>query len=1213
MRRWLNNSNFILATLFLLVSTLLFGVFFTPSPEKEFDKFHEQFIRKKVQLHQSMDEFASYVTPKDSLPSIWKKTKKFRRSDFVYYLYDADTLIYWTSNKAPFTLENSEVTEGVVLLENGWYYLHEKAVDQRKLVGLFLIKNEYPYENESLSNHFNEDFSFPFTAVINQFPDKYDVTDEAGNFLFSLRDFKPLPNPDRLQVFFFLSVIFTLFFFFRGIITEIQRQTNALLYLGVVAILLLFIRWMLMRYDGLRVFEGFTLLDPQLFASSALFPTLGDLIINVLLLVLFVKMATQIKIPELKNGLRAVVGVLSLLLFFGLSYLYTVSIHHLILDSDIPIELYRFMDLNLYSFILVGLIGILLYVYYTIALVLLRNFSFSGLRPTTQGVFWFFFSILYFFVFILLPHESLAVLLLSVIFSGVILFLQVWKPKRYSFPRVVLILALLTAFSAFQIQSTIQEKSIERFELYATKLISDKDLNTEIEYGQLGKVLQQHPLLVEAFNNSEELSLSDVKNTLEKRFFNQYWSRYETDFFLFDSEYNPIAPYAVMQDGNLERFNELLASSAEPSEISENIYYITDYSDKLSYLIRQPVYAKSDSLLGYLFCTLKSKIIPQEIGFPRLLLSEESRVFFPLEEYSIAKYVGGKLVSRHGAYNYPLSLSSFLSESSRKSGYFIHRRDAHYVLFGDYERTIVLSRPVVSFSEKLTSFSLLFSIFGLLLLAVLLSSGKLIPDLSRIRLAFRIQLLLITLVFFSLLFLSLGTGSFVKDQYDDYRDGLIREKLTSVNLELVQKLGYETSLKRSKMASYLEYLLQKFSIVFVTDINLYGLNGELLASSRPEIYNLGLISDQINPRAFRNIGHKMKSVYIHEEEIGNLTYLSAYIPLQNNEDEVIAYINLPYFAKQNEFENEIAGFLSEIINIFVLLLTLSIIVTVVITNRITEPLKLLQRSLAELRLGKSNKPIYYKRDDEIGALVKEYNAKLKELEINAEKLAQTEREVAWREMAKQVAHEIKNPLTPMKLRIQHLQRSFDPSDPDSVQRLDEVAQSIVEQIDALTVIANEFSNFAKLPKPNKDIVDLNMVIKNVVTTFEELEEVDITTSFQNVKTAVFADKDLMIRVFNNLVKNAAQAIPEERKGEIFISVRTEEGVVKVAVRDNGSGIPDEMRDKIFAPNFTTKSTGMGLGLAMVRQIIESHDGQIYFESSETGSTFFIELKEYSEQ
>ena len=344
-----------------------------------------------------------------------------------------------------------------------------------------------------------------------------------------------------------------------------------------------------------------------------------------------------------------------------------------------------------------------------------------------------------------------------------------------------------------------------------------------------------------------------------------------------------------------------------------------------------------------------------------------------------------------------------------------------------------------------------------------------------------------------------------------------------------------------------------------------------------------------------------------------LTYLSAYIPLQNNEDEVIAYINLPYFAKQNEFENEIAGFLSEIINIFVLLLTLSIIVTVVITNRITEPLKLLQRSLAELRLGKSNKPIYYKRDDEIGALVKEYNAKLKELEINAEKLAQTEREVAWREMAKQVAHEIKNPLTPMKLRIQHLQRSFDPSDPDSVQRLDEVAQSIVEQIDALTVIANEFSNFAKLPKPNKDIVDLNMVIKNVVTTFEELEEVDITTSFQNVKTAVFADKDLMIRVFNNLVKNAAQAIPEERKGEIFISVRTEEGVVKVAVRDNGSGIPDEMRDKIFAPNFTTKSTGMGLGLAMVRQIIESHDGQIYFESSEAGSTFFIELKEYSEQ
>jgi nitrogen fixation/metabolism regulation signal transduction histidine kinase len=254
-------------------------------------------------------------------------------------------------------------------------------------------------------------------------------------------------------------------------------------------------------------------------------------------------------------------------------------------------------------------------------------------------------------------------------------------------------------------------------------------------------------------------------------------------------------------------------------------------------------------------------------------------------------------------------------------------------------------------------------------------------------------------------------------------------------------------------------------------------------------------------------------------------------------------------------------------------------------------------------LGKEQTPILYKGDDEIGVLVREYNTKLLELQESSEKLARTEREMAWREMAKQVAHEIKNPLTPMKLRIQHFQRSFDPNADDADDRIAQFSDSLIEQIDALTNIANAFSNFAKMPKSQFEKVDLVRIVRSVVDTFSAEEHVTINAEIAVDHAYIMADKELMLRVFNNLIKNAIQAIPMNNAGLIEIQLKEEDKKVVIAVRDNGMGISEEMKDKIFVPNFTTKSTGTGLGLAMVKQIIESHDGQISFES-EPGNTIF---------
>ena len=268
----------------------------------------------------------------------------------------------------------------------------------------------------------------------------------------------------------------------------------------------------------------------------------------------------------------------------------------------------------------------------------------------------------------------------------------------------------------------------------------------------------------------------------------------------------------------------------------------------------------------------------------------------------------------------------------------------------------------------------------------------------------------------------------------------------------------------------------------------------------------------------------------------------------------------------------------------------------------------LQENFSNVEFGKQNQQILYDKEDEIGSLVKDYNRKLEELEFTAQQLAKSEREMAWREMAKQVAHEIKNPLTPMKLSVQQLLRTFDPNDPKSEEKLKKVANSIVEQIDALTKIANEFSNFAKMPNPSEEKVDLVALANGVVEVFTTSDSIEINLEANKEQIFLLADKDQFVRVFNNLIKNAIQAIPQGEKGLIKISLEAKSGEVKVAVSDNGIGIEESKQGKIFVPYFTTKSTGTGLGLAMVKQIIENHKGSIDFESEVgRGTTFTFVL------
>jgi nitrogen fixation/metabolism regulation signal transduction histidine kinase len=222
-------------------------------------------------------------------------------------------------------------------------------------------------------------------------------------------------------------------------------------------------------------------------------------------------------------------------------------------------------------------------------------------------------------------------------------------------------------------------------------------------------------------------------------------------------------------------------------------------------------------------------------------------------------------------------------------------------------------------------------------------------------------------------------------------------------------------------------------------------------------------------------------------------------------------------------------------------------------------------------------------------------------------LAKSERESAWRDMAKQVAHEIKNPLTPMKLSIQQMMRVFEKENPAAKEKVDRLANSLIEQIDGLTRIANEFSNFAKMPSPLLEKVELVDIIKNVISIFEQ-EGVAIKFESSDNIIELQADKDQLIRAINNLLQNSIQAFDSKKDGVIRISIEVGDDFCKISIKDNGKGIPADRQNKVFVPYFTTKSTGTGIGLSITKQIIENHNGKIYFESQENkGTIFFVEL------
>lgn len=484
---------------------------------------------------------------------------------------------------------------------------------------------------------------------------------------------------------------------------------------------------------------------------------------------------------------------------------------------------------------------------------------------------------------------------------------------------------------------------------------------------------------------------------------------------------------------------------------------------------------------------------------------------------------------------------------------------------------------------------------------------------KKLSLRTRIFLAMILLVLLASVLISAVAIYQYKEQSEDYHKGRLERKEKNIQTHLKRVLNGRQNtweIKTENIPYIYKYEIYNVADIHKLQINLYDLEGNLLLSSKAgllqdaettcidaEILNAIFNTVQIN-----NESQIAEHRYVNKHNENGETFQSSYTFLTDNQSKPIAILNLPYLENDDFLNKELEEFLKRLAFAFVVIFLTAIAIAFLLSKFITKSLKAISDKIISTRLEKRNKKIEIDdTSDEISILVNSYNSMIDELEESAVQLAKSEREQAWREMAKQVAHEIKNPLTPMRLTVQNFQRKFDPEDETIYLKVDEFSKTLIQQIDTMSSIASAFSNFAKMPAQQNETLNVVKIIKLALDIFNEDY---ITFSSNSEEIIAKFDRTQLIRVVTNLVKNGIQAIPEGRTPKIAISIFTSQNDIVLTIEDNGTGIAGENIDKVFEPKFTTKTSGMGLGLAMVKNIVENYNGSITFTTKKNKGTTF---------
>ncbi|GAB2986560.1 HAMP domain-containing sensor histidine kinase [Mucilaginibacter puniceus] len=1147
--------------------------------------------------------------------------------------FNNKNLIFWSGIKLmPPNIDAIKNGSSFYKTNNGYYEVIKKTEGPFSILFFILVKNSFSYQNQYLQNTFIPDLFNDKSIEIADFTDNrvYQIHDVNHKYLFSV---KVNPNEINHRFFYFELTFWVLAFIalcllVHNIAGYISRKGYVLSSVLFVALFIIALRFVNRYYHWPDLLQQLEIFKPQIYGSKYINATLGDFCINISLLswfatFLFKQRNRLIKVPPGKTGSYVLYIVCVSILLASLTALLR-TFFNLVYNSQINFDVNNV--LNLSGFSVVG--------------ILLLCFSFLIFFLFTE-------TVLTISKRLTIPLNHQLAIFITIVFLTTIIYAYYWEftlvycfwaiivlirgySYRYNnrslssgmFAVIILLYAFISSVMLNHFESIKEQDS--RIQL-ANRLKKEDDPKAEELFKKIEKKIIDDKDVINSFKG-KNFNIIFLKNWLQKLYFDDYLSKYDFKVHVFDSNDQTISKD---KDIRLNDFKDMVLFSS--FKVSDNFYRENSTFGSQNYFAILPIADKEQSL-GVIVVDLQSRSIQIADAFPDLLIDGNGQQEDVFKDYSYAFYSDNKLMAQHGNFVYNLINTDFkgttgkyvftTTDISNPQWYRPFARYSHLVYKTSDRNLIVLSRQenaVLYDIASLTFFFVVMLVFSVIVILIRWSWIRIkvlsVTD-NRIKWNFRInfdkvlyktriQFSMVFAVVITLIMVAIITYISISTQYQNQQDKAIRDKINRIAGSFEDGLIDKFTGKITEQDQIdFEALADSYS----TDLSLFNRNGVLLITTQPKIYESDLLIRRMNARAFVNLNRMQRSEFVNDEKIAGLNYKAAYSPLKNTRGDVIAYLQLPYFSNQADYQDRIGSLLNIMFNIYALVFIAIALFAVFIARQITYPLNFIQASLSKIIYGKKNEPIKWERDDEIGALVKEYNNMIAALEESAGKLAQSERESAWREMAKQVAHEIKNPLTPLKLGLQLLDKSWKDKDPKFDQKFERFSKSFVEQIESLSSIASEFSAFAKMPDTRLERINIFDMLNQAVTIFKQMDNLKIIYHPAAEPFYIFADKDQLLRCFNNLLKNAIEATPEDRAGIIEITHTITDKNILLTIKDNGNGIPEKTREKIFEPNFTTKSSGTGLGLAFVKNSIENAGGKVWFETvTGVGTTFYLSL------
>jgi two-component system, NtrC family, nitrogen regulation sensor histidine kinase NtrY len=1155
--------------------------------------------------------------------------KAYEARPYTFLIFDdRDSLLYWNNNRAyPYKTdiaqEDSLVNVSYRIQNADYLFLKESynplingQIYYYTLVVLLPLHEKYSIKNDYLQDHFtllSPEISKYIT--VSETPTAHFISNTKGKPLIYLQAREGVVN-----IYIAWWAVFCYLLGSAGLLVALYmsarkwtlQTTNFHYGFGLLVGGSLLARGLVYYFHFPNVAQTFGLFQsgftslPHWWSGS-----LGEFVLDVGLLLswaLFVHWELRLIHFRHWSRLQRIVGGVVLYGFiFQVFFLLQNLLENIIRDSQISFQFDNLSRIEWSSFLaLSGILGIgmsILLVSYKLLLILKQlGFTFRRrlvlflVSAAIQAVLW------------LLGGADLDMALKGLLFGSVFsAILSVFvNQKMLNLAWTSLWLIFFSVFGMFVFTWGGEAKQFVEDRMFVSTLANERDLPMEEHFLEVQDSVLKDDFFVSFFTTATFISRRQAVERLLYRYLDPYYfGRYEYNIALYDGN-------GGLHRGERRPFEEFMNVLNKSETINNNLYFYSDWEGRYNYIARIPIYS-GEQLQGLILIEFIPKtLINKGNVFVELLRMSKNKQEQLAGEYKFALYKKDRRVW-HSNSSLPLSLPYDFKAPKQREYLETEIKDERYLLYrsSNNNLAIIQLRPT-TWQQMLTIFAYIFCI-GVLFLGLMAVLLGIVWRLFAVRffswqfdqsLRERIQLGIVLVSIISFVAIAIITIFYFNNEYADYHDAALtnRVKTTAQLASLQVQSNFDTF--------YVLPDINKLSEISRLDVNMYDLSGNLLKSSSENVFERRLLSRQMNPLALYELRNQQSTQFIQDEQIATFKYLSAYVMLRDNCDNPIAYLNLPY---DTDFGNtaraqEVAQFLGTLLNVYVFFLILASGAALFIARSITRPLVIIAEKLRQVKLDKKNEQLEWHIRDEIGGIVSRYNQMIIDLETNRKALERTQRESAWRDMAKQVAHEIKNPLTPMKLNIQLLRKLFD-TDPEKAKaKIERISNAIVEQIDNLAAIASEFSTFAQMPAPNNETIELSQLLESVLLLFNKEENIQISQDLPAAPCFVFADKNQLLRVFNNLIKNAIQAIPDDREGRINIILTCDAQRAFVAVADNGCGIPTDRQSQIFTPYFTSKSSGTGIGLSMCKTIITMANGKIYFDTTpDVGTTFTVEI------